>query len=465
MTHAGLFRRRLFVLIGLPVLLLILIGRASAANTVLDVAYNDGRFNTWTMLVNRVALTNLVTRHGPFTVFPPTDAAFAALPAGALDALMADNTRLRQTLLYHIVPGKLTKAQLAAQTSWRTALGEPLTVRTADGALLLNNTARVIWADRPASNGMVHGIDAVLTPPPVTPRQPVPPSPSIQPGSLLDVLNRDPRFSLFVSQVVTAGMEHLYNRRGPFTIFAPTNAAFEALPGGLLCECLTNHTKLRQLVLYHMAQGRLPAADLTGRSALRTTLGKDVQLAVVGGTLTLDGRARVTQSDLPAVNGMIHVLDAVLIPPPGDYGPPQVARPGEGSSILHVLYADPRLDRFAGLMSSAGLGDLLTKHGPFTVFAPTNAAFELLSPDELCPCLENRTFLKQRMLYHIAIGRWDGAAVAGQTQLRTALGKPLTISTLDGRVVLDGRAQVVVTDLPAANGVIHVIDVVLRPPR
>lgn len=446
----------------LIVLLLVVATPARAAgNTVLDVAYHDGACMTWVRAVNSTHLTSLFTLHGPFTVFVPSDSAFAALPPAERERVFANNTALRQLLLYHAVPEYLLAADLRGRSTVTTALGEPLRLEQRDGALWLNGYARVVASDQLASNGVVHMVDAVLLPPQV--RQTLATPRNVTPGSLLALLAADDRFDTFVSDIVTAGLQPLLNSHGPFTVFAPTDDAYAALTdrGALLA----NHRLLRQMLLYHLVPGAYAAADLGGVSALATAAGRPLALGRDSGALLLDGRARVTAADLRATNGVLHAIDTPLRPTAGAFDNPQ-PRPTVNripNNVLQVMDNDPQLSQFVTRLEYAGLENLLTQHGPFTVFAPTNAAIAALPPEFTCVCMENHTRLKALMLFHLVPGRYTAAQLDGLRGLRTALGETLDVAVDADGVLLDGSARLVVRDVPAANGVIHVIDVVLRP--
>ena len=134
---------------------------ASAADIV-DTAVFAGQFNTLVKAVQAAGLVDTLKGKGPFTVFAPTDEAFAKLPAGTVEALLADTEKLAKILTYHVVPGKVTAAQVKPG-SVKTVQGQSLEVRTEGGAVMVDN-ARVIKADVMASNGVIHVIDTVVLP-------------------------------------------------------------------------------------------------------------------------------------------------------------------------------------------------------------------------------------------------------------------------------------------------------------
>jgi uncharacterized surface protein with fasciclin (FAS1) repeats len=130
---------------------------------IVDTAVSAGQFNTLATALKAAGLVDTLKGKGPFTVFAPTDEAFAKLPAGTLDALLKDKAKLTAVLTYHVVPGKVTSKQVVKMTSAKTVQGESLKISTADGGVMVDN-AKVVKADIPASNGVIHVIDTVVLP-------------------------------------------------------------------------------------------------------------------------------------------------------------------------------------------------------------------------------------------------------------------------------------------------------------
>jgi uncharacterized surface protein with fasciclin (FAS1) repeats len=138
---------------------------AAPVGDIVSVADAAGSFKTLLAAATAAGLVDTLKGAGPFTVFAPTDAAFAALPAGTLDALLKDPAKLKDILLYHVVSGKVTADQVVKLTSAATVEGKPITITVKDGTVYLNATVKVVTTDIPASNGVIHVIDAVLLPP------------------------------------------------------------------------------------------------------------------------------------------------------------------------------------------------------------------------------------------------------------------------------------------------------------
>jgi uncharacterized surface protein with fasciclin (FAS1) repeats len=135
------------------------------AGDIVQVATAAGSFKTLLQAATAAGLVDTLKGAGPFTVFAPTDAAFAALPAGTLEALLKDPAKLKDILLYHVVSGKVTADQVVKLTSAKTVEGKPIKITVKDKTVYLNDTVKVVTTDIPASNGVIHVIDAVLLPP------------------------------------------------------------------------------------------------------------------------------------------------------------------------------------------------------------------------------------------------------------------------------------------------------------
>jgi uncharacterized surface protein with fasciclin (FAS1) repeats len=135
------------------------------AKDIVQTATDAGSFKTLLTAVKAAGLVDTLEGKGPFTVFAPTDAAFAALPAGTLDKLLADKEALKAVLLYHVVPGAVTADQVVGLTSATTVEGSPIAIAIKDGLVYLNGSAQVVTPDVMASNGVIHVIDKVILPP------------------------------------------------------------------------------------------------------------------------------------------------------------------------------------------------------------------------------------------------------------------------------------------------------------
>jgi transforming growth factor-beta-induced protein len=301
---------------------------------------------------------------------------------------------------------------------------------------------------------------------PATPA-PAPAEPVVEPTampeaapSIVELAVSSGSFPTLVGALQATGLVEALEGEGPFTVFAPTEEAFAALPAGTL-ESLTTE-QLADILLYHVVAGKVMAADVVGLDGqmVDTLLeGKQVAVSVEDGKVMINDAAVVT-TDLEGSNGVIHVIDSVLLPPADE-----MADEATGSTIADIAAGDSRFSTLVGALVSAGLVDALKGEGPFTVFAPTDDAFAALPAGTL----ESLTVeqLTDILLYHVVPAKAMAADVVtldGQTVDTLLEGKGITIKIDDGKVILNDSVEVVITDIEAANGVIHVVSAVLLPP-
>jgi transforming growth factor-beta-induced protein len=279
-------------------------------------------------------------------------------------------------------------------------------------------------------------------------------------ADIVDTAVADGRFTTLVAAVEAAGLVETLKGEGPFTVFAPTDDAFTALPEGTVESLLLpeNKQQLTDILLYHVVSGKVMAADVTGLESATTVLGKDIAIKVDMGNVYIND-AQVIITDIETSNGVIHVIDAVILPPSDEEA--------ESNTIVDIAVADGRFTTLVAALQTAELVETLSGEGPFTVFAPTDDAFAALPAgtveDLLLP--ENKQALTDILLYHVVSGKVMAADVVGLTSATTVLGKDLTITVTDGKVFLNDTVEVIITDIEASNGVIHVIDAVLLPPQ
>ncbi|WP_378177681.1 fasciclin domain-containing protein [Aquimarina sp. SS2-1] len=392
--------------------------------TIVELIVEDGRF---TSLVGALQATDLVaplSGEGPFTVFAPTDEAFAALDE------VPELEVLKQVLLYHVASGRLNTPELLQQEMITTLQGENIKVSlNENNEIVINDTVKLLSANIGGSNGVIQIIDAVLIPPSF---QPLP--------SIVEIAVATPELSTLVGALQSADLVDTLNGDGPFTVFAPTNAAFDAL------DAIPQGNALTEVLLYHVAAGKFTAEDLIAGQTVTTVQGDEVTIEMINGEVFLNGNIKVSIADIEASNGIVHVIDGVLIPP------------SNLQSIVEIAIATPELSTLVGALQAADLVDTLNGDGPFTVFAPTNAAFDALD------AIPQGDVLTEVLLYHVAAGKFTADdLLTGQT-VTTVQGDEVTIELINGEVFLNGNIKVSIADIEASNGIVHVIDGVLIPP-
>lgn len=295
---------------------------AEEPGTIVDVAVANGSFTTLVAAVQAAGLVDTLSSEGPYTVFAPTDDAFAAaLEALGLtaDELLADTDTLTSILTYHVVAGEVdaaTAISLDGQTA-ETVNGADIAISVVDGNVMVND-ATVIIADVPASNGIIHAIDQVLLPPADEMSEDMSEDAAAL-GSIVDVAVEAGSFTTLIAAAQAAGLDGTLSTDGPFTVLAPTDEAFAAALDalGLTAEELLADTEtLTSILTYHVLEGAVPAATvvtLDGQS-VPTLNGAEIAITVDGDTVMAND-ATVVAVDVMADNGIIHVIDSVLLPP------------------------------------------------------------------------------------------------------------------------------------------------------
>jgi transforming growth factor-beta-induced protein len=410
-------------------------------DTIVGVAKAAGSFSILLTALDTAGLTDTLNSPGEFTVFAPTDEAFADLLA-ALEIEAADllaDPDLANILLYHVLSGEYLAADVVANAPFtmETLQGFGVDFSVMDGMAYING-AQIVTTDIQARNGVIHVIDEVILPE----------------DTIVGVAEAAGSFTTLLAALDTAGLTDTLNSPGEFTVFAPTDAAFTDLLAALEIEAadLLADPDLANILLYHVLSGEYLAADVVANApfTMETLQGFGVDFSVMDGMAYING-AQIVTTDIQARNGVIHVIDEVILPE---------------DTIIGVAEANGSFTTLLAALDAANLTDTLDSVGSYTVFAPTDAAFaDLLAALEIeAADLLADPDLANILLYHVLSGEYLAADVVA--------GAPFSMETLEGTsvdfTVVDGLAyindvQIVTTDLVTRNGVIHVIEAVLLP--
>jgi uncharacterized surface protein with fasciclin (FAS1) repeats len=306
--------KKIFALAVMSLLLLLATSSLTAAsgNTIYDIAKENGNFTQLVAAVNAAGLKGTLESDGPFTVFAPTDDAFAALAASGINP----EATLPNILLYHVVPGSLKAADVLAEGELDTAFaGKSFSVAVEDGNAVITTpdgvTANIVMTDIEASNGIIHVIDAVI-PPPVNALDL---SPLGDPDmTIAEIAVANGNFDTLVAALDAAGLVNVFASPGNYTVFAPTDDAFAALGEDTINALLADPTgDLTKILTYHVVNDALSINQVANSSALPTLNGAKLPVSFNGGPVTVDG-ATVVLFNIRASNGVIHVIDTVLVP-------------------------------------------------------------------------------------------------------------------------------------------------------
>ena len=444
--------------------------------TVADVAFANGL----TVLLEALELTGLTQTlldQTSMTVFAPTNDAFLALLGVVGQDELADipTDVIARLLQYHVISGSaLASTDLSDGQTATTLLQEDVTV-SIDGANVSINSSNVAVPNVNILNGIVHVIDAVLVP-------------ALE-GSIVNTVVEPAYFStdfeILTSAVVKAELlTTLIDTEAAFTVFAPNDDAFEAI-GITSVDGLTKED-LTPILLYHVIDAEVKKADLPATGSAVTTLGGDFYLSINDAGVFINGLTEVVATDVDQDNGVVHVIDRTLQPASSDVVDIAVAASTatEGAEFTQLVAALTAVsDNTQTNLIAALKGD-----GPFTVFAPTDAAFQALYDavgdqdedadtdiDDLVAAagLENIATVLQ---YHVLSGRvfstdipnaLDGGTEVTLTPLAGGdwvLNDDLTITATDAVLMVGlDDAGIVGTDILGTNGVIHTINQVILP--
>lgn len=403
-----------------------------APKSIAAIASADPQFSILVEALTKADLATTMSQPGTYTVFAPTNTAFTALftqlGVSGIDDLSAD--ALRPILLYHVLGSKAVSTGLTSgyvSTLSPAAGGRfvSLKVDVASG-VKLNSASNVTAADIQASNGVIHVIDKVLLPPTVA-----------------DLAVANSSFSTLVSAVSAAGLvPALSDPKATLTVFAPTNDAFAQLS--------SVPEDLKPILLYHVLGSTVYASQVaTGYAKTLSaymTNPMDIYINTASG-VKINNSATVVLADVVGTNGVIHVIDKVLLPP----------------TVVGIALNNSAFTTLVSAVVKAGLAETLSGAGPFTVFAPTNDAFtalftalgvsgvDALTAEQLTPIL----------LYHVVAGNNVSSGLMNGNIL-TLQGTNISVNVGKG-VVLNGNTNVIIADVQGSNGVVHAIDKVLLP--
>jgi len=278
---------------------------AAKETDIVDTAVSAGSFKTLVAAVKAAGLVETLKGKGPFTVFAPTDEAFAKLPEGTVANLLKPENKdqLVAVLTYHVVAGKVMAADVVKLKSAKTVQGQEVAIKVTDGKVTVD-AANVVKTDIACSNGVIHVIDSVILPKAETPEA----------LDIVDTAVKAGSFKTLVAAVQAAGLVETLKGKGPFTVFAPTDEAFARLPEGTVESLLKpeNKDKLVAILTYHVVPGKLKAADVLASADLKTVNGKSAKITSEGGARIAG--AGIVATDIECANGVIHVIDSVILP-------------------------------------------------------------------------------------------------------------------------------------------------------
>ncbi|MCR8969392.1 fasciclin domain-containing protein [Facklamia sp. 7083-14-GEN3] len=444
---------------------------------IVATAQDNEDFSILAEALEEADLVETLQEDGPFTVFAPTDEAFAQLFEDldiTKEELLAQPD-LDKVLTYHVVSDKVMADDLEDGMTVETVNGEEISFDLSEDEPLVNDSI-ISTTDLEASNGVIHVVDAVLVPEGFE-LQETEEDMAVAPGmdeesdeettteedmaEEMDIVataqgNED--FSILAAALEEADLVETLQGDGPFTVFAPTDEAFVQLLEDLdiTKEELLAQPDLAKVLTYHVVSGKVMAGDLEDGMTAETVNGEEISFDLSEDHPMVND-SNITATDIEASNGVIHVVDTILVPEDFELQDVELdivatARDNEDFSIL------------AAALEEAELVETLQGDGPFTVFAPTDEAFVQL--------LEDLDITKKELLAQPDLDKVLTYHVVSDKVMADDLEDGMTAETVNGEEInfdlsedhpIVNESNITSTDLEASNGVIHVVDTVLIP--
>ena len=381
-----------------------------------------------------------------YTVFAPTDAAFKNLPEGTVQTLLdpRNDDRLEEVFGFHVKETSEAPIFIEKYSLLRMTTRQFLSINYKNKII---GDARFTGTVIPCSNGVIYLIDKVLTP---------------TTDDLFQRLQKDGRFTIFTKAITASRQGKLFqNMHGLYTTFAPTDDAFKKLPPQVLESLFLpeNDERLEDIIKHHITEqvyafGKssgnrrsLGVSDVTPFSAF----GQQLNYKLHGKHATIDG-AKITETDIPCANGIIHVVDHVILP--------------SENSLLELIKGEKRFSTLTRLLRETGLDlPLASSRNTLTIFAPVNEAWEEEPYKSLVKNLENSggEVLYGVLARHVIVGKHVSENPKPYNKLRTIHGAPIYLTQGEGKSKISG-IRIINSDTEAFNGLVNAIGSVIKDP-
>ncbi|XP_028655106.1 periostin-like isoform X1 [Erpetoichthys calabaricus] len=364
---------------------------------------------------------------GHYTLFLPTNEAFAKLPRSVLERIMSDKVALQAVLNFHTLNSVQCSEAIMAGSSYETLEGNNIEIGCDGDSMTVNGVKMVKRKDIVTTNGVIHLIDEVLIP-----------------DSAKQVLElTGPSQTTFTDLVAQLGLSGSIRPQGEYTLLAPLNAAFSD-------DVLSMDQRVLKLVLQnHILKNKIILSGLYNGQHLETLGGKTLRVFIYRTSVCIENSCMIRGSK-EGRNGALHLLRNII-------------KPAE-KPMIDILRGDDRFSIFLSLVEAAGLTEMLKQEGDWTLFAPTNDAFENLSEEEMELLTSDINTLRTILLYHFSNGVFIGGGMElGVTNLlKTIQGNNLMVKAINN-TILANEVKAEESDLMANNGVIHVVKSLLYP--
>ncbi|XP_007889427.2 periostin isoform X1 [Callorhinchus milii] len=367
---------------------------------------------------------------GSFTFFAPSNEAWTILDSEVRNALLSNvNIELLNALHYHMVNKRLmTKDLKNGLTLQSMHDDQTLLINHYSNGVVTVNCARILLANQIATNGVVHVIDRVITAVGYT---------------IEDFIENDEELLSLRAATTASGVLAKLGKKGHYTLFAPTNAAFDKLPQDVLQRILSDPVALKALLNYHILESVQCSEAIMSGSAYTTLEGSNIEIGCDGDSLTINGKKMVNRKDIVTTNGVIHLIDEVLIP----------------DAAMQVLeLTSDKQSTFYDLVKETGLSEALRADGEYTLLAPMNDAFT-----ESIMALDQR-MLKVILQNHVLKPKVALSELFNEQKLQTLGGNYLRVFVYRTAVCIENSC-LIRGSKEGRNGIIHTIRKVVDPAK
>uniref|UniRef100_A0AAQ6A084 Transforming growth factor-beta-induced protein ig-h3 n=1 Tax=Amphiprion ocellaris TaxID=80972 RepID=A0AAQ6A084_AMPOC len=377
---------------------------------------------TTKMYSERAQLKEEIEGPGSFTFFAPSNEAWAALPTEILDALVSNvNIELLNALHYHMVNRRLTSEELKHGSSFASMYQDShVHIHHYSNGIITVNCARLIKPDQHATNGIVHVVDRVIT--------------AIS-NDMQAIIDIDDDLETLRTAFAAAGLTSILENEGQYTVFAPTNEAFEKIPAETLNRILGDPVALRDLLNYHILKNMQCAESIVSGTPMETLQGTVLEVGCDGNQMTLNGKAIITKKDQLGTNGVIHYINELLIPDSAK----TLLELAEGSSVAMATK----------LFVEAGLTTHLTGSEALTMLAPLDEAF--------------KDGVQKLMTNHIVKEQMSSKSLYHGQELETLGGLKLRVFVYRNNLCIE-NACIAAHDKTGRYASMFTVDKVLTPP-
>ncbi|XP_006017281.1 transforming growth factor-beta-induced protein ig-h3 [Alligator sinensis] len=385
--------------------------------------------STTQLYSDRSNLRTEIEAPGSFTIFAPSNLAWASLPAETLDSLVSNvNIELLNALRYHMVNRRVLTDDLKHGTSLSSMYQNlSLQVHHYPNGIVTVNCARLLKADHQATNGVVHLIDKVI---------------ATTTNNILQVVEIEESLETLRAAVAASGLNNLLESEGQFTLLAPTNEAFEKIPQETLNRILGDPEALRDLLNHHILKSAMCAEAIIAGLAMETLEGTTLEVGCSGEELTLNGRPIIANKDVVATNGVVHFVNELLIP--------------DAAKTLFELGQESEVTTSIDLFRQAGLSSHLTGNERLTLLAPIKSAFK-----DGIPRVDNN--LKNLLRDHIVKGQLSSKYLYHGQKLETLGGKELRVFVYRNNLCIENSC-IAAHDKRGRFGTMFIMEKMLTPP-